>query len=70
MNRFTRYCMEKHGLKPEACYPWTPYEIDCNIILEAVEHNAEHCVVKQYLNIGTSIVHIARDGSIDWTDFD
>ena len=38
--------------------------------LEAHVNDAEHCTVKQYLNIGTCIYHIARDGSIDWTDFD
>lgn len=70
MNRFTRYVAEKHGLKPAASYPWLPMEVSKGIVLEDVVHDAEHCVIKEYLNIGTSIYHIARDGSIDWTDFD
>ena len=48
MNRFTRYVAEKHGLKPEASYPWMPYEVGPNVVLEAVEHRPETAQVVRY----------------------
>lgn len=69
MNRFTKYCADQHGLKPDSAYPWLPYETSPGIILECTKHDAASCTVKQYYNIGTAVTHIARDGSIDWTDF-
>lgn len=69
MNRFKKYCAAKHNLKPAAAYPWLPIEVSKGIVLEDVTHDAEHCIVKEYYNVGTNIVHIARDGSIDCTDF-
>ena len=70
MNRFTRYVAEKHGLKPHAHYPWIPYEVGPNVVLEAVEHRPETAqVVRYYLSI-TETITIGRDGEICNVEYD
>lgn len=69
MNRFARYVAERHNLKPGSAYPWLPYEVSKGIVLEDVKHDASTCTVTEYYNVGTSIIHVGRDGDICDSDF-
>ena len=70
MNRFTRYVAEKHGLRPEAHYPWIPYEVGSNVVLESVEHRPESAQVVHWYNTITTTITIGRDGEICDVDYD
>lgn len=68
MNRFKKYLRNEKNIKLAADYPWLPYDVKHNIILEDIYVNSSKATITFFYNVGDFTQKVNTDGTLENID--